>query len=91
MNVGSAGARPPRTQRLPMARQRALRAAAEAPADRVYWIGLQDLHPAREAIEGDHVDEHEYHLGLLTAEGEPKPACDVFRGLLNRQPACGRG
>ena len=60
----------------------ALRSAAEAPADRVYWIGLQDLHPAREAIEGDHVDEHEYHLGLITSSGEAKPALAEFCRLM---------
>lgn len=59
-----------------------LREAAAAPAPRVYWYSLIDLDPAREAIEGFHVDENEYHLGLVTHDGERKPAFDAFRSLL---------
>lgn len=51
-----------------------LAAAADAPAKRVYWYTLLDLDPAREAIEGFHVDENEYHLGLVTHDGRRKPA-----------------
>lgn len=59
-----------------------LEAAAEAPAERVYWYSLIDLDPAREAIEGFHVDENEYHLGLVTHEGARKPAYERFKELL---------
>jgi CDP-paratose 2-epimerase len=48
--------------------------AAAAPAERVYWYSLLDLHPDREAIEGFHVDENEYHMGLSTWSGSRKPA-----------------
>jgi CDP-paratose 2-epimerase len=61
---------------------RKLREAAGAPVDRVYWYCLFDLHPAREAIEGFHVDENEYHMGLCTWDGRPKPSYEVMRGLL---------
>jgi CDP-paratose 2-epimerase len=56
--------------------------AAEAPAERVYWYCLTDLHPARDAIEGFHVDENEYHMGLVTWTGEPKPAYHTMKRLL---------
>lgn len=62
--------------------ERLLKAAA-APADRLYWYSLMDLDPRREAIEGFHVDENEYHLGLVTHTGEKKPAWSVFSGLLD--------
>lgn len=51
-----------------------LGAACRAPAERLYWYSLIDLDPAREAIEGFHVDENEYHMGLVTFTGEKKPA-----------------
>ena len=56
--------------------------AAAAPAARVYWYSLMDLDPRRAAIEGFHVDENEYHLGLVTYEGAKKPAWSVFARLL---------
>jgi CDP-paratose 2-epimerase len=56
--------------------------AAAAPAERVYWYSLVDLDPRREAIEGFHVDENEYHMGLCTADGRPKPAYWRFRELM---------
>lgn len=61
---------------------RRLREAAGAPAERVYWYCLFDLHPSRHAIEGFHVDENEYHLGLCDWQGRPKPAYETMRGLL---------
>ncbi|HZW11387.1 MAG TPA: hypothetical protein VFF69_15895 [Phycisphaerales bacterium] len=68
-----------------------LRQAARAPVERVYWYSLIDLDPARDAIEGFHVDENEYHLGLVTWDGRPKPAFDVMRQLqadrLDRGPS----
>jgi CDP-paratose 2-epimerase len=62
-----------------------LEEAAAAPAERLYWYSLVDLHPARAAIEGFHVDENEYHLGLVTHEGVKKPAYHRLKRLLARQ------
>jgi CDP-paratose 2-epimerase len=59
-----------------------LRKAAAAPCERVYWYSLIDLDPRRAAIEGFHVDENEYHLGLVSYDGERKPAWWTFRELL---------
>ncbi|MFU8814908.1 MAG: hypothetical protein ACNA7W_06165 [Pseudomonadales bacterium] len=56
--------------------------AAAAPAERVYWYSLLDLHPQRDAIEGFHVDENEYHLGLTTWDGIRKPAWWQMQRLL---------
>lgn len=65
-----------------------LERAAAAPAERVYWYSLIDLDPERPAIEGFHVDENEYHLGLVRIDGTKKPAWDRFRELLSRdEPA----
>ena len=61
----------------------ALERAAVAPVDRVYWYSVVDLDPAREAIEGFHVDENEYHLGLVTFDGRKKPAYHVMKQLLS--------
>lgn len=60
-----------------------LKLAASAPVERVYWYSLIDLDPERPAIEGFHVDENEYHLGLVTFDGSKKPAWDLFRDLLS--------
>jgi CDP-paratose 2-epimerase len=56
--------------------------AAASPAERVYWYSLIDLDPNREAIEGFHVDENEYHMGLLHHDGHRKDAFYHFRNLL---------
>lgn len=56
--------------------------AADASCERVYWYCLRDLDPAREAIEGFHVDENEYHLGLVTFDGQKKPVWNVMKSLL---------
>lgn len=61
---------------------RRLEWAAQAPAERIYWYSLIDLHPDREAIEGFHVDENEYHMGLATSNGEAKPAWWRMRELM---------
>ncbi|MBA3313879.1 MAG: hypothetical protein H0T47_11430 [Planctomycetaceae bacterium] len=58
-----------------------LERAAIAPVDRVYWYSLIDLDPDRPAIEGFHVDENEYHLGLVRYEGTKKPAWHRFKEL----------
>lgn len=65
---------------------RLLRDAAAAPCERLYWYCLEDLNPAREAIEGFHVDEHEYHMGLLRNRGGRKEAWYLFRELLRDSP-----
>jgi CDP-paratose 2-epimerase len=56
--------------------------ASQAPVPRVYWYSLIDLDPHRDAIEGFHVDENEYHLGLVTWDGIYKPAFHTMRSLL---------
>jgi CDP-paratose 2-epimerase len=68
-----------------------LREAAAAPAERVYWYCLIDLDPGREAIEGFHVDENEYHLGLVGYNGQRKPAFDVFAELVKRSGSAAVG
>ena len=59
--------------------------AAATPAGRVYWYSVEDLDPGRDAVEGFHEEEPEYHLGLVTFRGEKKPAWDVMKGLLADQ------
>jgi CDP-paratose 2-epimerase len=61
---------------------KSLREAAAAPAERVYWYSLIDLDPAREAIEGFHVDENEYHMGLVKHDGYRKHAFTTMHQLL---------
>ena len=56
--------------------------AAEAPVERLYWYSLVDLHPERDALEGFHVDENEYHMGLVTYRGRKKPAYQRMKRLL---------
>ena len=73
---------------------RRLRAAAAAPAERVYWYSVEDLDPRRDAVEGFHEEEPEYHLGLVTfpdggRPGEKKPAWDVMKELLDGAGAGG--
>jgi CDP-paratose 2-epimerase len=55
---------------------------ARCPAERVYWYSVIDLDPAREAIEGFHADENEYHMGLLTHDGRKKHAYHRMKDLL---------
>jgi CDP-paratose 2-epimerase len=59
-----------------------LSAVAGSSCQRIYWYSAIDLDPAREAIEGFHVDENEYHMGLLTSDGKPKPALEAFAELM---------
>jgi CDP-paratose 2-epimerase len=51
-------------------------------AERVYWYSLIDLDPAREAIEGLHVDENEYHMGLITHDGRKKHAYERMKEIV---------
>ncbi|MEX1049842.1 MAG: hypothetical protein WED15_09955 [Akkermansiaceae bacterium] len=59
-----------------------LEEAMSATATRTYWYNLIDLDPRREAIEGFHVDENEYNLGLVTHCGDLKPAFHRLARLL---------
>lgn len=61
---------------------RMLERAAVAPAERLYWYSLVDLDPSREAIEGFHVDENEYHMGLVRWDGSKKDAFFRLQELL---------
>lgn len=56
--------------------------AVRAPSERIYWYSLMDLDPTRPALEGFHVDENEYHLGLVTYDGRRKPAFHRLKRLL---------
>lgn len=75
----------PRAQ-LYEAQVRRLEEAARAPVERVYWYSLIDLDPRRAAIEGYHVDEHEYHMGLLTYDGQRKASWELMQRLLGSGP-----
>ena len=44
----------------------------QAPADRLYWYGVDDLDPALAAVDRFHLDEREYFFGLRRADGTPK-------------------
>lgn len=61
--------------------------AVAAPVPRAYWYSLIDLDPRREAIEGFHVDENEYNLGLVGHDGRPKPAFFQLRKILSNRNA----
>ncbi len=50
---------------------------------RFYWYSLIDLDPHREAIEGFHVDENEYHMGLIDPHGHRKSAYHLFKHLVS--------
>jgi CDP-paratose 2-epimerase len=63
----------------------ALTTAAAAPADRVYWYSLIDLDTHRQAIEGFHVDENEYHMGLMKHDGYRKTAYTTMQRLLGAE------
>ena len=46
--------------------------AVGSPAERVYWYGLQDLHPSVVIQEGHQFDPRHYHFGLYDIDGVPK-------------------
>jgi CDP-paratose 2-epimerase len=46
--------------------------ALEAPADRLYWYGWQDIASNVAVQEGLHFDRRHYHLGLHCERGRPK-------------------
>jgi CDP-paratose 2-epimerase len=60
----------------------AMEEAAAAACDRLYWYSLVDLDPNREAIEGFHVDENEYHMGLVKYDGYRKHAYRHLKQML---------
>jgi CDP-paratose 2-epimerase len=69
-----------------------LEKALQAPTERLYWYSAVDLAPYRAAIEGFHVDENEYHMGLVTWQGRKKPAYYRLKSALQgsvvaQQPA----
>jgi CDP-paratose 2-epimerase len=63
----------------------ALDAVVEANVPRAYWYSLMDLHPHRDAIEGFHVDENEYHMGLVKYDGYQKHAWGRMKQMLKLQ------
>jgi CDP-paratose 2-epimerase len=44
----------------------------QAPAERVYWYGGDDLDPSLAAVDRYHLDEREYYFGFRKADGTPK-------------------
>lgn len=68
-----------------------LEKAVLAPVERVYWYSVVDLAPDRAAIEGFHVDENEYHLGLVTYAGQKKPAYYRLKELMAEPVVCNSG
>lgn len=44
----------------------------DAPAERIYWYCLNDLNPQKETIDGFHIDDREYHFGMVDTAGRPK-------------------
>jgi CDP-paratose 2-epimerase len=54
--------------------------ASGAQVERMYWYGLMDLDPSEPAIDGFHVDERDYHFGLLTADGRSKLLHRLWEG-----------
>jgi CDP-paratose 2-epimerase len=62
--------------------RRMLDRAVWAPAGRMYWYSLIDLDPDRPAIEGFHVDENEYWMGLVSYDGVKKPAYHRMKQLV---------
>ncbi len=62
--------------------QQMLDQAVATPAERVYWYSLYDLDATREAIEGFHVDENEYHMGLIAHDGHRKHAFSRMEQIL---------
>jgi CDP-paratose 2-epimerase len=62
--------------------EQAIADLVDAPLERFYIYSLIDLDPQREAIEGHHVDENEYHMGLTKYDGYRKPAWSLLKRLL---------
>lgn len=68
-----------------------LRDALAAPVDRLYWYSAIDLASDRPCIEmtedGGRIDHNEYHMGLITHRGQPKPAYENLREWLQPDEA----
>jgi CDP-paratose 2-epimerase len=62
--------------------------ALNAEVDRLYWYSALDLEPERPCIEATEDngrrDENEYHLGLVTHNGQEKPAYHTLKRALAR-------
>ena len=48
------------------------------PFERIYWASMRDLPPDQVTIDGFHMDETAYHLGLKHADGRPKLLCRLW-------------
>lgn len=59
--------------------------AVTAPVERLYWYGLVDLDPDLPAIEGFHVDENEYHMGLVKFDGYKKDSYFRMKDILGER------
>lgn len=55
-----------------MAQARRFLKALDAPAERMYWYGWQDLQPEIAVQEGHWFDPRHYHLGAVDAKGQAK-------------------
>lgn len=51
---------------------RQLSEAQKAPVERMYWYCINDLDPKKPTVEGFHVDDREYHFGMVDSMGTPK-------------------
>jgi CDP-paratose 2-epimerase len=52
--------------------------AVNAPAERMYWYGVQDNHPENSPVDCFHSDEREYHFGLKRADGRSKILFEIW-------------
>lgn len=46
--------------------------ALEAPVKRMYWYSINDLNPQLPTVDGFHIDEREYHFGLINKNDNQK-------------------
>jgi CDP-paratose 2-epimerase len=60
--------------------------ALDAPADRLYWYGLYDLHPDTPIQEGRQFDIRHYFMGVLRPRGERKLLARLLRKGGPRRP-----
>lgn len=74
----------PHAERAGRYRQQAelLQQAAQAPAERVYWHSLLDMIPGCDAIDGIQGDAIESYLGLVSRDGDRKPAWGLMKHML---------
>jgi len=64
-------------------------AAMNAPADRLYWYGWQDIPRTIAVQEGLYFDPRHYHMGITDADGRPKLLRRLLEsnGLAGLQPS----